>query len=221
MYPQGYGYAPYGSYPPPCSSPSVQHDDKFYGLQQYQYPCPYYQSPASANGSFAANKTIDQDGKISTAAAEHVPSSIVMNKGSTAAVVNGDFMNNNRSKELLPCSQNLSFNSNDSYQRAGYPAYAPVSGYQDPRVGTHGTQPANTSDPLLFSDRHSKHGAKIGSSTSAVPGKDFSSQRNATSPQPLPQFTVCCVCPSSCFLLLTFRVKNLSTYVYLFFPLQL
>ncbi|WJX29552.1 hypothetical protein P8452_18182 [Trifolium repens] len=170
MYPQNYGYPPYGSYPSPSSSPSIPHDEKLYGLQQYQYPS-YYPSPASANGTFGANKVNSQGGKTSTAAtAEHVPSSVV-NKGSTTTGTNGYSSNN--------------AGSNDSYQRAGYP-YVPVSGgYQDPRVGT---QPSYPSDPL-FSDRQSKHGAKFGLSSSAMSAKDYSSQRNTTIPQPLPQFS--------------------------------
>ncbi|GAU21278.1 hypothetical protein TSUD_286880, partial [Trifolium subterraneum] len=79
MYPQNYGYPPYGS---PSSSPSIPHDEKLYGLQQYQYPS-YYPSPASGNGTFGANKVNSQGGKNSTAAtAEQIPSS-VLNKGST------------------------------------------------------------------------------------------------------------------------------------------
>lgn len=172
MYPQGYGYAPYGSYPSPSTSPSLPHDDKLYGLQQYQYPS-YYQPSASANGTYGAtaNKTNVHGGKTSTpVTAEHVPSS-VMNKGSTTTMTNGYSSNNNV--------------SNDSYQRAGYAAYAPVSGY----AGTYGTQPAYPSDPLLFSDRQSKNGSKTGYSTPAVPRKDFSSQRNSSLSQPLPQYS--------------------------------
>lgn len=202
MYNQGYGYAPYGSYPSP-TSPSMQHDDKLYGLQQYQYPSPYYQPPASANGSFAANKINVQEGNIPTSiTADHVPSSVVMNKGSTIAVVGGDSTNNNGSREFFPSSQQSSLNPNESYQGAsGFPSYVPLSGYQDPRVGTHGTQSSNPSDPLLFSDGQSKQRANVGLSSPAMPGKDFSSQRNTTIPQPFPQFTVCLVChPTSCFL---------------------
>ncbi|KAI4348446.1 hypothetical protein L6164_009169 [Bauhinia variegata] len=45
---KGYGYTPYGAYPPPGSSvSSMQHHGQLYGLQQYQYPCPYYHSSAS------------------------------------------------------------------------------------------------------------------------------------------------------------------------------
>ncbi|RDY09088.1 YTH domain-containing family protein 1, partial [Mucuna pruriens] len=180
LYHQGYGYTPYGA--------SMQHDDKLYGLQQYQYPCSYYQSPASTDGSFAANKINAQQGKIPTAvSAEHIPSSAVINKGSNVDVVNEDSTNNNGLKDFLSSSQPSLLNSNDSYQKASFPAYTPLSGYQDPRVGPHGTQTALPSEPLLFSDKKSNDGAKIGLSSSVVPGKNFSSQRNTAIPQPLPQ----------------------------------
>ncbi|KAI5409179.1 hypothetical protein KIW84_054837 [Lathyrus oleraceus] len=53
---QGYGYTPYGAYASPnSSSPMFQHDGQLYGLQQYQYPCSYYNSPTSAD-VFAPNK---------------------------------------------------------------------------------------------------------------------------------------------------------------------
>ncbi|XP_014620993.1 YTH domain-containing protein ECT1 isoform X1 [Glycine max] len=180
LYHQGYGYTPYGA--------PMQHDDNLYGLQQYQYPSSYYQSPASADGSFAANKINAQEGRISAAAsAEHIPSSAVINKGSSIGVVNEGSTNNNGVKEFLSSTQRPLLNSNDSYQRAGFPVYAPLSGYQDPRVGPHGTQPALPLDPLLFSNKKSNDGAKIGLSSPAVPGKKISSQRNTTIPQPLPQ----------------------------------
>ncbi|CAL5185532.1 unnamed protein product [Lathyrus oleraceus] len=170
MYPQGYGYAPYGSYPSPSSSPSLPPDEAIYGIQQYQYPS-YYHPPASANGTYGANKVNGHGGKTSTdVTAEHVPTS-VMNKGSSTTVANGYSSNNN--------------GSNDAYQRAGFP----VAEYQDPRVGTNGTQPSYPSDPSLFSDRQSKHGAKFGLSSPAMPAKDYNSQRNTNFPQPLPQFT--------------------------------
>ncbi|TKY46195.1 hypothetical protein E2542_SST28233 [Spatholobus suberectus] len=180
LYHQGYGYTPYGA--------SMQHDDKLYGLQQYQYPCSYYRSPASADGSFAANKINAQQEKISTAvSAEHFPSSAVINKGNTVGVANEDSTNYNGLNKFLSSSQRSLLNSNDSYQRAGFPVYAPLSGYQDPRVGPHGTQPALPLDPLLFSDKKSNDGAKIGLSSPFVPSKKISSQRNAATPQSLPQ----------------------------------
>lgn len=106
-------------------------------------------------------------------------------------MVNEGSTNNNGVKEFLSSTQRPLLNSNDSYQRAGFPVYAPLSGYQDPRVGPHGTQPALPLDPLLFSNKKSNDGAKIGLSSPAVPGKKISSQRNTAIPQPLPQSMVC------------------------------
>ncbi|XP_020204206.1 YTH domain-containing protein ECT4 isoform X1 [Cajanus cajan] len=179
LYHQGYGYTPYGA--------SLHHDDKVYGMQQYQYPCSYYQSAASTDGSFVANKINTQQGKTSTAvSAEHIPSSAVINKG-TVGVAYEDSTNNNGLKEFLSSSQQSLLYSNDSYQRAGFPVYAPFSGYQDPRVGPHGTQTALSSDPSLYSDNKSNDGTKIGLSSQAVPDKNGFSQRNMGIPQPLPQ----------------------------------
>ncbi|RZB47388.1 YTH domain-containing protein ECT2-like isoform X2 [Glycine soja] len=72
-------------------------------------------------------------------------------------------------------------------QQYHLPAYASLSGYQGPR-STHGTQLPVPSDVSLVSDRQSKHGAKVGLSSSVVPVKDFTSQRNQRLPQPLPQY---------------------------------
>ncbi|KAK7364650.1 hypothetical protein VNO80_13390 [Phaseolus coccineus] len=157
LYHQGYGYTPYGAL--------MQHDDKFYGLQQYHYPSSYYQSPTSADGSFAANKINAQPGKISTAVSdEHTPSSGVINNGSSGGVVNEDSTNNNGLKDFLSSSRPSLLNSNDStYQRAGFP------------------------DALIFSDKKSNDGAKFGLSSPAVTVKKTSSQRNMAIPQPLPQ----------------------------------
>ncbi|KAK7380642.1 hypothetical protein VNO78_33157 [Psophocarpus tetragonolobus] len=176
LYHQGYGYTPYGA--------PMQHDDKLYGLQQYQYPSSYYQSPASADGSFAPNNINAQQGIISTAvSAEHIPPSAVNNNGSNVGVVNEDSTNNSELKDFLSSSQPF-LNSNDSYQRADFPVYAPLSGYQDPRVGPHVTQSALPSDPLY---KKYNDGVKIGLSSPALPGKKFSSQRKTAIPQQPPQ----------------------------------
>ncbi|KAG4927516.1 hypothetical protein JHK85_054002 [Glycine max] len=189
MYHQGYGYTPYGTYAPPnSSSPMIQQDGQHYGLQQYQYPCSYYKSPASADVSFTPNKISVPQGEISTAVdADRVASSNVMNKGHTVNMANSDFTNKNGFNPFLTSSQHTSLNTNDSYQGTSLPAYASLSGYQGPR-STHGTQLPVPSDVSLVSDRQSKHGAKVGLSSSVVPVKDFTSQRNQRLPQPLPQY---------------------------------
>ncbi|XP_061336988.1 YTH domain-containing protein ECT2-like isoform X2 [Gastrolobium bilobum] len=190
MYHQGYGYTPYGAYAPPnSSSPIIQHDGQLYGMQQYQYPCSYYKSPASADAAFAPNKICVPQGGISTAInADNAPPSNVMNKGNTFSMANGDYTNKNGLNAFLTSSQHTSLHANDSYQGSSLPVAVPLSGYQGPRMSTHGTQSAFPSDVSSISDRQSKHAAKVGLS-SPVPVKDFTSQRNQRLPQPLPQFT--------------------------------
>ncbi|KAE9588795.1 hypothetical protein Lal_00042211 [Lupinus albus] len=190
MYHQGYGFTPYGVYPPPSSSsPPIQHDGQLCGLQQYQYPSSYYQSPAS-DVSFAPNKVNVPQGEISAAVnANHVSSSNVMNKGSTVSMTNGDCTNKNGLKPFLTNSQHSSLNSNDSYPGASLPAYVPSSEYQGSKINSYGTQSTVSSDVSLLSDRQSKQGPNVGLSSPAVPVKDFASQRNQRLPQPRPQFT--------------------------------
>ncbi|XP_020219433.1 YTH domain-containing protein ECT1 isoform X2 [Cajanus cajan] len=72
-------------------------------------------------------------------------------------------------------------------QQYHWPAYAPFTGYQGPRISTHGAQLPVPSDMSLVSDSQSKKGAKVGLSSS-MPVKSFTSQRNQRIPQPLPQF---------------------------------
>ncbi|KAI4350369.1 hypothetical protein L6164_004831 [Bauhinia variegata] len=181
IYHQGYGYSPYGAYPPPGSStPTMQHQGQPYGLQQYQYPCPYYQSPASNAAVFSPNKTSATQGEMLT-------SSVAMNKGNYSSIINSDCTND--IKALLSGSQNSSLNPNDSHQRAGLPAYVPLSGYQGPKFNTDGTLSTISPSASSFSARQFKNGARAGLSSQVMPAKDFSSQRNQILPQPLPQFT--------------------------------
>ncbi|OIW21302.1 hypothetical protein TanjilG_31631 [Lupinus angustifolius] len=190
MYHEGYGFTPYGAYPPPSSSsPPIQHDGQLYGLQQYQYPSSYYQSPAP-DVSFAPNKVSIPQGEIPAAVnANHVPSSNVMNKGNNVSIANGDSTNKNGLKPFLTNSQHSSLNSNDSYPGASLPAYVPSLEYQGSKMNSYGIQSAVPSDVSLISDRPSKHGPNVGLSSPAVPVKDFTSQRNQRLPQPSPQFT--------------------------------
>ncbi|XP_020219432.1 YTH domain-containing protein ECT4 isoform X1 [Cajanus cajan] len=189
MYHQGYGYTPYGTYAPPNSSSSIlQQDGQHYGLQQYQYPCSYYKSPASSDVSYTPNKISVPQGEISTPIdADRVASSNVLNKGNTVNMANSDFTNKNGLKPFSTSSQHTSLNANDSYQGTSWPAYAPFTGYQGPRISTHGAQLPVPSDMSLVSDSQSKKGAKVGLSSS-MPVKSFTSQRNQRIPQPLPQF---------------------------------
>ncbi|CAJ1921685.1 unnamed protein product [Sphenostylis stenocarpa] len=173
MYHQGYGYAPYGTYSPPSSSsPMIQQDGQHYALQQYQYPCSYYKSPASADVSFNPNKITASQREISTAVdADRVASSNVTNKGNIVNMTNSDFTNKNGLNSFLTSSQHTNLHANEG-----------------PRMSAHGTQLPVLSDVSLVSDRRSKLGAKVGLSSSMAPVKDFTSQRNQGLPQQLPPF---------------------------------
>ncbi|XP_028761259.1 YTH domain-containing protein ECT2 isoform X2 [Neltuma alba] len=198
MYHHGYGFTPYGVYPPGSSAPAMQHDSapimqhdgQLYGLQQYQYPCPYYQAQAFEDGSYVPNKHSVTQREISPSVnVNHAPSSVVMNKGNTASVVNGDSPNNNAFKAPLTSPFCSSMNSNDFYPAASSPAHVPLSGYRGTRISTDGAHSAIRSNALLFSDRQSKHGARFGLSSPMNPGKDFSSQRNQNLALSLPRYT--------------------------------
>ncbi|KAL2320459.1 hypothetical protein Fmac_029428 [Flemingia macrophylla] len=189
MYHQSYGYTPYGTYAPPSSSsPILQQDGQHYALQQYQYPCSYYKTPTSSDASFTPNKISVPQGEISTAIdTDSVASSNVMKKGNTVNVANSDFTNKKGLKQVSTSYQQTSLNRNDSYQGTSWPGYVPLSGYQGPRISTHGAQLPVPSDLSSVSNRQSKQGAKVGLSSS-VPVKNFTSQSNQRIPQPLPQF---------------------------------
>ncbi|KAK9291209.1 hypothetical protein L1049_009397 [Liquidambar formosana] len=161
MYHNGYGYASYGTYPPPGSPvPTMGHDGQLYGPQQYQYPT-YYPPPTPTSGSFTPNQVNTPQLEVLTSvAADQVPLSVETAKGNP----NGGSLNiNNGSKTLRPSYQNSSLSSNGSYGRGGSPAGIPASGYQDPRFGFDGIRsPYPWLDASIFSDGQSKHAANTG-----------------------------------------------------------
>ncbi|XP_054800357.1 YTH domain-containing protein ECT4-like isoform X2 [Prosopis cineraria] len=194
---QGYGFTPYGVYSPGSSAPAMQHDSapimqhngQLYGLQQYQYPCPYYQAQVFEEGPNAPNKHCVAQREISAAVTvNHAPSSVVMNKGNKVSLVNGDCPNSSAFKAPLTSSFSSSMNSNDFYQGASFPSYVPLSGYQDTRFSADEIQSGIPSNALLFSERQSKHGARFGLSSPMIPGKDFSSQSNQNLALSLPHY---------------------------------
>lgn len=150
----GYGYAPYGAYPPPGSPvPSMGHDGQLYGPQHYQYPTPYYQPPMPTSGAYTPNNQPNESGQgdVSTSvAADQAPLSVEAAKGNPKGV------SNNGPKPLRPSSyQNSSLSSNGSYGRGGS---VPSLGNQDPRFGFDGTRSPNSwLDAPLFSDGQTKH----------------------------------------------------------------
>ncbi|KAJ6434082.1 hypothetical protein OIU84_017733 [Salix udensis] len=67
MYNQGYGYAPYGTYPSPNSSiPSMGYDTQLYGAQHYQYPSSFYPSSTSAGLFYPSNHSTHSQGHIAS-----------------------------------------------------------------------------------------------------------------------------------------------------------
>ncbi|KAJ6379893.1 hypothetical protein OIU76_016533 [Salix suchowensis] len=67
MYNQGYGYAPFGTYPSPNSSiPSMGYDTQLYGAQHYQYPSSFYPSSTSAGLFYPSNHSTHSQGHIAS-----------------------------------------------------------------------------------------------------------------------------------------------------------
>ncbi|XP_044500028.1 YTH domain-containing protein ECT1-like isoform X2 [Mangifera indica] len=138
MYHQGYGYSPCGIYP-------SAGDGQLQGLQQYQYPSPYY-PPYAPQGVGSTSVTAET------------------NKGSFGAVANGSSVNgNNGSKPLKPSYQNSNIDPNGSYRRGGLSTAVPSS-YHDPRYSFDGIHsPTAWYDSLVFSSGvQSKHAANAG-----------------------------------------------------------
>eukprot|EP00268_Persea_americana_P030137 TRINITY_DN291_c0_g1_i1.p1 TRINITY_DN291_c0_g1~~TRINITY_DN291_c0_g1_i1.p1 ORF type:complete len:764 (+),score=184.27 TRINITY_DN291_c0_g1_i1:198-2294(+) len=149
VYHHGYGYPPYGAYPPPGSPvPTMGHDGQLYGPQHYQYGAPYYQPPTTPNGPYAPAPT--SKGDVSTSvAADQVPLPVETGNGNSNGGVNGS----NGSATLKPGSQNGSLTSNGSFGRGVMPGGIPASGYQDPRLAFDGMRsPIPWLDGPIFSD---------------------------------------------------------------------
>ncbi|CAK7341409.1 unnamed protein product [Dovyalis caffra] len=75
MYNQGYGYAPFGTYPSPNSSiPTMAYDAQLYGAQQYQYPSSFYQPSTSAGLFYPSNQSNHSQVHVASSdAADKVP----------------------------------------------------------------------------------------------------------------------------------------------------
>ncbi|KAJ0078729.1 hypothetical protein Patl1_22944 [Pistacia atlantica] len=142
MYHQGYGYSPYGIYPSPG-------DGQLQGLQQYQYPSPYY-PPYAPQGAGSTSVTAET------------------NNGSLSAVANGSSVSgNNGSKPLRPSYQNSNLDPNASYRRGGLSTAVPSS-YHDARYSFDGIHsPTAWYDSSVFSSGgQSKHAANAGFTSS-------------------------------------------------------
>lgn len=78
LFSQGYGYAPFGTYTSPSGSvPTMGPDSHLHGTQQYQYPSPFYQPPASNNTLYLSNQVGPFQNEIPTSpTADKVPSAV-------------------------------------------------------------------------------------------------------------------------------------------------
>lgn len=170
MYPHGYGFAPYGAYPPPGSPvPATGHDGQLYGPQHYQFPPPYYQSPTPN----ASNQVPSTQAEVSTSvSAGQGPVSAENAKGTA----NGKFNGNNKGPPLAtPTQLNMSENPNGAYGGV-MPGGMPPTGYQDPRFGYDGVRsPVPWLDGAVYSDGQPR---PVPNSSAASPVSNMSSARN-------------------------------------------
>ncbi|XP_058086100.1 YTH domain-containing protein ECT2 isoform X2 [Magnolia sinica] len=154
MYHHGYGYAPYGAYPPAGSPvPTMGHDGQLYGPQHYQYGAPYYQPPTPPSAPYTPNQAPATQGDVSTSvASDQVPLSVETGNGNANGIANGS-VNSKGTTPLRPSYPTASLTSNGSNGRGVLPSGAPASGYQDPRYGFDGMRsPVPWFDGPIFSD---------------------------------------------------------------------
>ncbi|KAK8508795.1 hypothetical protein V6N13_090761 [Hibiscus sabdariffa] len=133
MYPQTYGYIPYGAYSMPNSPlPPMGHDGQLHALQEYYYPTAYYQAPlqtSQANASQRETSTLGVSDKAS-------------NTGNLSTITSGgDLSGNNGSESLNSTSKSHSLNPNASYRGVGLPTGNLSKGHQDSRFSYVGVQP--------------------------------------------------------------------------------
>ena len=94
MYHHGYGYVPYGPYPP-AGSPvrTVGHDGQLYGPQHYQYPAPYFQPPTPTSGPYNPSPVAPPPGEVTTSvAADQKPLSVETANGNSNSLARGGAM---------------------------------------------------------------------------------------------------------------------------------
>ncbi|XVF06219.1 hypothetical protein REPUB_Repub06bG0028600 [Reevesia pubescens] len=163
MYPQTYGYMPYGAYSMPGSPlPAMGHDGQLHALQEYYYPNPYYQPPMQTSQANASHV------EVSTfSVADQASLSIETNKGNLSNIASGGGLSgNNGSGSLKSTFKSSSLNPNASYKRGGLPTGNLSQGYQDPRFSYDGIQsPIPWLDMSMSSTGQSEYTANSGFSS--------------------------------------------------------
>ncbi|RWR80406.1 YTH domain-containing protein [Cinnamomum micranthum f. kanehirae] len=128
MYQQGYGYAPYGAYPPPGSPvPTMGHDGQLYGPQHYQYAAPYY-LPPTPDATYAHNQAATQGEASTSVAADQAPLPVEKGNGNAKG---SDNLKDNGPIPPRPNYPSSLQTSNGSYGRGRMQGGAASSGYQD------------------------------------------------------------------------------------------
>ncbi|XP_039010187.1 YTH domain-containing protein ECT3-like isoform X2 [Hibiscus syriacus] len=162
MYPQTYGYVPYGVYSRPSSPlPPMGHDGQLHALQEYYYPSAYYQAPLQTSQT----NTSQRD--ISTSDVSDQASLSNKNTGNLSTIASGGGLSgNNGSESLKSTSKGSSLNPNASYNRVGLPTGNLSQGYQDPRFSYDGIQsPIPWLDMSMSPNGQSEHAANGGFSS--------------------------------------------------------
>nr|DAD42064.1 TPA_asm: hypothetical protein HUJ06_000294 [Nelumbo nucifera] len=188
IYHHGYGYAPYGAYPPAGSPvPTMGHDGQLYGPQHYQYPSPYYQPPTPPPGGPYPSSQTSSQGELSTSvAADQAPLTVETTKEKANGVTNGNSNANNGSAPLKPTNQNSTLNLNNTYCRGVLSGGIPTSGYQDLRFGYDGMRsPVPWIDSPVFSDGQPKPATSSSFSSAVSHANNVHSGRNQNI-RPLP-----------------------------------
>ncbi|KAJ4721244.1 evolutionarily conserved C-terminal region 2 [Melia azedarach] len=166
MYQQNYGYPPYGIYP-------STGDGQMQGLQQYQYPSPYYH--------YAPNQLSSLQGGGSTSvSADKISLSVDASKENASVVANGPGVNgNNGSRPLRPNYQYSYVDPNSSHRRGGLSTVVPSPSYQDPGYGFDGIHSQFTwLDSSVYAGGQSKHAANAGFTSPISHSNNFPSGRN-------------------------------------------
>ncbi|KAK8605187.1 hypothetical protein V6N13_082639 [Hibiscus sabdariffa] len=146
MYPQTYGYMPYGSYSMPGSPlPAMGHDGQLHALQEYYYPKnPYYQPPMQTSQTDAFQVEVPS-------AADQASLSVETNKGNLSKDGSGSLKSTFKSSSLNP----------NAFYKGGLASGNLLSqGFQDPRFSYDGIQsPIPWLDMSMSCNGQSEHTA--------------------------------------------------------------
>ncbi|GMI94528.1 evolutionarily conserved C-terminal region 2 [Hibiscus trionum] len=152
MYPQSYGYMPYGAYSMPSSPlPAMGHDGQLHALQEYYYPKnPYYQPPMQTSQTDAFQVEVPS-------AADQSSLSVETNKGNFSNVASCK-----TGSGSLKSTFKSSLNPNAFY-KGGLASGNLSQGYPDPRFSYDGIQsPIHWLDMSMSCNGQSEHTADNG-----------------------------------------------------------